>query len=255
MVREIDAAVEAAKAAGKILMDNFNKKHDIRMKSMHDFVTEADMQANSKILSILKKHFPDYKILSEETGSSGESELMWIVDPLDGTTNYSCKVPFFDVSISLAKGNDILLAITYAPFTNEMFSAEKGKGAFLNDIKIKISKINSVKNSLLIYCHGSDDKSIKRAISIFSNLKPLSRDINRPKSAQTELAFVAAGRFDAFISPGTNTWDIAGGALLVREAGGRVTDFSGQEWDIRKKDILASNGRVHDEILELIKGI
>jgi len=257
-MKETEVAIQAAKEAGKIIMENFGKVHSIKMKSKRDFVTETDIQAEKKILGILKKEFPDYSVLAEESGEHGEGEMKWIVDPLDGTTNYSIGNPFFNVSIGLAKktGNrwEIISGVVYSPVTGEVFSAEKGKGAFLNGEKISVSQESELSKLLLTFCHGNDESDIKRVCGFFQELKLKSRDFNRMRAGALELAFVAAGRIGAYISSGDMAWDSAAGSLLVREAGGRLTNFQGNEWGIGEKTLLATNGFVHEKIIEIIKG-
>jgi myo-inositol-1(or 4)-monophosphatase len=247
-------AIKAVKEAGRIAVAGFGKRHRITEKSAHDFMTEVDMRAERRMLSVLKPS--GHSVLGEETGKhTGESGCMWIVDPLDGTTNYSVRNPFFDVSVALVRGGDVVMGATYAPMTGDMFFAEKGKGFFLNGRRARVSGRSAIPKSLLVYCHGNSRKDIGRAIKVFSKLKPVARDVSRMRAGALELALVAAGKLEAYISPGSRPWDVAAGALFVREAGGKVTDFRGNRWDIGKHDILATNGRVHSGIANKIKSI
>jgi len=244
------------KEAGKILVDGFNRIHRIEMKSKHDFMTEMDTKSEKHILSTLRKDFPGYSVYSEEMGKEmKKSDYMWVVDPLDGTTNYSVRNPFFDVSIALLRGNEILLGVVYAPFTGEMFHAEKGKGAYLNGERIHVSKESDISKLLIVYCHNNDKRNVMRITEVFRRIKPLPIDFNRMRAGALEIAFVAAGRLGCYLTCGFHSYDVAAGTLLVREAGGRVTDFEGNEWDSEKKDFLATNGKIHEKILELLKGI
>lgn len=250
-----ELAMRAAEEAGKLLKDRFNKHHDVHLKAHREIVTEADLASEKLILGMIREKFPEHSILSEEAGRSGkDSEYMWVVDPLDGTTNYSIRNPFFNVSIGLVKSNEVVLAVTYAPMTKEMYVAEKGKGATLNGKPIRVSEEASVSNAMMAYCQGNRPEDVKRVVGIFSKIRPAVKDLNRMRSGALELAFVAAGRLAAYIANDTTPWDAAAGCLLIREAGGKVTDFKGSEWDVNTRDILASNGKIHDEILQLIKG-
>jgi myo-inositol-1(or 4)-monophosphatase len=254
---ETTTAILAAKEAGRILSDNFGRVKSW-MKSPKDIVTEADIKAEEVILEILGKEYPDHSIWSEEKGKSlTNSEYMWVVDPLDGTTNYSVKNPFFNVSIALAHRGEIVSGVVYSPITDELFHAEKGKGAFLNEEKIQVSKEAALENLLIVYCHGHSDTDIGRVTRLFPRLKPLFRDFSRMRSGALEHAFVAAGRLGAYISPGGKPMDSAAGILLVTEAGGKATDFEGKPWNVHldNSDVITSNGVIHEKLLDLVKGI
>ncbi len=226
------------------------------MKTGRDLITGMDFKSEKRILSILRKSFPHYSIYSEESGKKmKDSVYMWVVDPLDGTTNYSIKNPFFDVSIALMKRNEPVVGVVHAPATKEMFYAEKGRGAYLNGKRIRVSKEFDISKTLLTYCHNSDDRNVMRITEVFRRIKPLPIDFNKMRAGALEIAFVAAGRVGCYLTCGFHSYDVAAGTLLVREAGGRVTDFEGKEFNSESKDFLASNGRVHDRILELLKGI
>ncbi|NIO22567.1 MAG: inositol monophosphatase [Candidatus Aenigmarchaeota archaeon] len=256
MPKELDVAIKAAKEAGKILERGFHDIQTVRMKTGRDLITGMDFKSEKRILSILRKSFPHYSIYSEESGKKmKDSVYMWVVDPLDGTTNYSIKNPFFDVSIALMKRNEPVVGVVHAPATKEMFYAEKGRGAYLNGKRIRVSKEFDISKTLLTYCHNSDDRNVMRITEVFRRIKPLPIDFNKMRAGALEIAFVAAGRVGCYLTCGFHSYDVAAGTLLVREAGGRVTDFEGKEFNSESKDFLASNGRVHDRILELLKGI
>jgi myo-inositol-1(or 4)-monophosphatase len=256
MSRELDTAIRAAREAGRILVSGFNKIHRIEMKGKRDFLTEMDLKSEKRILSILGKHFPGYSMYSEERGKEiKESDFMWVVDPLDGTKNYSIQNPFFNVSIALLRKGEPIAGVVYAPFTDEMFCAESGEGSYLNGREIRVSDESDISRLLLAYCHNHDKRNTERLIEAFRRIKPLPLDFNRMRSGALELAFVAAGRLGCYLGCGFQLYDVAAGALLVREAGGKVTDFDGREFDSGSNDILASNGGIHDKILELLKGI
>jgi len=242
-------AIRAAKAGGEILRNYFQKAINARFKGPRDIVTDADLASEKTILSILRKEFPDYGILAEESGKTkGRSEYAWVIDPLDGTTNFSKSIPFFCVAIGLVNGEELQLSAVYMPVTDELFFAEKGKGAFLNGKQIHVSTASGISNSFLFYCHGKETKYRRSAGNTYARLNTKVLDIKRPGAAELELAYVACGRADAFFVIGTHPWDITGG-LLVEEAGGKVTELSGKQWGIYSNSILASNGKLHEALL------
>lgn len=245
------------KESGKILMEGFGKDLDICVKeNIHSIVTKTDTEAEKRIMSIIRKDFPEHRILAEESGRTGqESEYTWVIDPLDGTTNYSMSNPVFNTTVGVAKGDEMIMGGVYAPVTKELFFAERGKGSFLNGKRIRISEEGNLSRLVLLYCHGNDLESIKRSSAIYADLKLKSRDTKRMGSAALELSYVAAGRAGCFIAPGTSPWDAAAGSLLVREAGGKVTDFQGREFNLKSRDILASNGKVHQKLMDAINRI
>lgn len=250
-------AIEAAKKAGKALLGEYNhfNRSQVKLKSRHEILTKADLLAEKIIIKEIKKHFPGHQILSEEAGrEKTKSDYLWIIDPLDGTTNFSMHNPLWSISIALAYQNEIILGLVFAPGLNELYEGEKGQGARLNNKKIKVSKISQEK-IINAYCHGHTDKAIKKAIGYYTKQKLNSLDCRQLGSAALELAYVACGRIESIVIPGANSWDVAAGVLLVREAGGLVTDFSGRQWNLESKDIIASNGRVHKEILKVIEKI
>jgi len=247
-------AVQAAKKSGKMLLREYKNfdRNKIKFKSHYEIVTRADLMSEEIIISLIKDNFPHHAVLAEESGQSkNQSDYLWIIDPLDGTTNFSMHNPLWSISIGLVKNNEFLLGLVYAPFMDEMFVAEKDKGASLNGKKIKVSKNKSGK-ILNTFCHGTKEKDIKRAIRYYQKQKLEALDCRQMGSAAIELAFVATGRTESFLAPGARDWDVAAGVLLVWEAGGIVTDFKGEEWKIGSGDILASNGYVHREILRVI---
>ena len=251
--------IQATKQAGQMLMKKFTT-HDrahVRLKSKHGVVTPADLASEKIILGAIKKHFPDHKILAEEKGQLGnqDSEYQWIVDPLDGTTNFSMGNPLFSISIALAKNNQIILGVIYVPFLDELYVADQDKGATLNNKKINVSELNKISEALLTFCHGNDEPSIKRAINIHHHFKIAAKDIRQIGSAAIELAWVARGKTEAIIIPGAHSWDVAAGVLLVRQAGGIVTDMLGHEWNLNSQGIIASNKKISDKLITIVKNI
>lgn len=248
-------AILTAKKAGKLILNHFNKlgENDVTYKSSYELVTKFDFESEKLIISEIQKKFPNHAIISEEAGELPKnSDYTWIIDPLDGTTNFKIGSPFWAVSIGLVHQDKIILGVINAPAMNELYVVEKGKGAYLNSKKLHVSSQGDFANAINTYCHGSTLNDIKRAMKIYSNLKLHTRDCRQLGSAALELGFVAAGRTESINIPGAHQWDVAAGVLLVREAGGHVTNFIGKDWGLGSKDILATNGLVHDKLLEII---
>lgn len=247
-------AIEAVKAAGKESKGRYDKfnRNDSVFKSKHEILTQADLASEEIIIAKIKKNFPSHQILSEESGRlNNKSDYLWIIDPIDGTTNFSMHNPLWSISVGLSYRGEIIFGVVYAPILNEIFTAEKGKGAFLNGKKINVSKI-SKDRVLNTFCHGSREQDIKRAIKYYSYQKNNDFDCRQLGSAAIELSYVACGRIESIMIPGVNSWDVAAGVLLVREAGGRVTDFNNKKWTITSSDIVGSNGRVHKNIIKVL---
>ncbi|MCX6785658.1 MAG: inositol monophosphatase family protein [Candidatus Komeilibacteria bacterium] len=255
-LKEKVLAKQMALEVGKMLKFNFPKfdrSHGLKIKSKDQIQTWVDLAAEKIILAKIKKHFPSHKIFSEEAGSNHKSsDYYWIIDPLDGTTNYSMHLPAYGVSIGLAYKNEMVLGVTFMPELNELTVAEIGKGAFINNEKIHVSRQNALSKSLLTFCHGSMVHDIKRAIKLYSRFKIKGFDFRQIGCAVMEFNFVAAGRTEAIMLPGANLYDVAAGELIVKEAGGRVSDFKNKDWNIFSKDILASNGLIHNSVLKII---
>ncbi|MBU1039119.1 inositol monophosphatase [Patescibacteria group bacterium] len=252
-------AVKAAKQAGDYLVKEFNRGIiDWRLKQSHEIVTKADLAAEKIILTILKKQTPDFSVLSEESGlNKTKSDYLWVVDPLDGTTNFRVHNPLFSVSIALYYKKRPLIGVVYVPYLKELYVASKGQGVFLNNRRLEVSGTWDIKKSFLTYCHGSESKHVKQAVELYKYFKLNSIDMRQLGSAAVELAWVAGGRVESLVIPGCKPWDAAAGILLVKEAGGRVTDFNNKDWSIYGQggrilpniDLLATNGKVHKVIL------
>ncbi len=245
------------------IYDSYDRREAL-LKSKHEIVTKADFFSEKLIIKTIKRNFPEHRILSEEAGLSendkNKFEYLWIIDPIDGTTNFSMHNPIWCISVALTKYNkkkktyESVLGFIYAPVTDEFYFAEKEKGAFLNGKKIKVSRKKKDK-VLNTFCHGADEASIKKAVKYHAAQKLNGFDCRQMGSAALELAYVASGRIESLMIPGVKSWDVAAGALLVREAGGRVTDFDNKYWQTEKSDILASNGLVHNEILRVVRDL
>ena len=250
-----ECAIEIAREAGIFLKDKLNSAHTINYKGDINLVTEVDKISEEMITSKIKALFPDHDILAEEfTDINSGSDFRWIIDPLDGTTNYIHGFPFFCVSLALERLNTMIVGIVYDPILDEMFVAEKGKGAFLNEIEIHVSNTNSIIKSLLATGFPYDiQKDNDNNLNYFNEMILKAQAIRRAGSASLDLAYVAAGRFDGFWELKLNPWDIAAGWLLVEEAGGLVTDIGGRDYYLESSSILASNGRIHKEMIDVLK--
>ncbi|PKM91568.1 inositol monophosphatase [Candidatus Falkowbacteria bacterium HGW-Falkowbacteria-1] len=250
-------ALKAAELSAKKLINIYNnfERSSIKMKSSHEIITSADLLSEKIIISEIKKNFPKHHILSEETGDNNKkSDYLWIIDPIDGTTNFSMKNPLWAISIALAYKNEIILGVVFAPILKEVYVAQKNKGSFLNNKKIKVSKIKGEK-VLNTFCHGSKTENIKKAIKYYNKQKLNNFDCRQLGSASIELAYVACGRIESITIPGAHSWDVAAGALIVKEANGKVSDFKNKNWDLSSKDIIASNGLVHQQIIDTVKNL
>src|SRR6202158_5018421 len=229
----LEVAIEAARAGGSILLQEFARPVDISYKGEVDIVTQADRRSEEAVVTLLRTHFPKHAIVAEEGGGQEtESPFRWFVDPLDGTTNFAHGYPCFAVSIGLEEAGELIVGVVYQPVSGELFTAVKGEGAYLNQKKIHVSAIEKLATSLL--CTGFP--SIKRAqnpnIRYYWDFSLRSHGVRRDGSAAMDLAAVACGRFEGFWEFGLHSWDTSAGVLLVREAGGTVTSFGGQPYPV-----------------------
>ena len=248
-------AQKAAQEAGDVLAKRYNKfnRNNVKFKAKNEIVTKADLAAEKVIINMIKKNFPEHRILSEEAGKiNTNSDYLWIIDPLDGTTNFSMHNPLWSTCLALAYKNKIVLGIIYAPILNETFQAEKGKGAFLNKKRIRVSNYKDG-NVINAFCSSRETKDIEQATAYYKQQKLNQLDCRSLGSASIELAYVSCGRIESITIPGANSWDVAAGALIIREAGGRVTNFKDEAWNINSLDFIGSNGKVHKQILSIIK--
>lgn len=248
-------AIDAAKKAGLILKKNIGKAHSIEFKGAIDIVTEMDKKAEDLIIKTIKKEFPEHGILTEESSEQKTgSEYRWIIDPLDGTTNYSHGFPVFCVSIALERNGEIMLGVVYNPMLKELFTAEKGKGAYLNNKKIKVSNIKELTKSLLATGFPYDVRTSKRNnIANFANFAVKAQAIRRAGSAALDMCYVACGRFDGFWELKLKPWDTAAAMLIIKEAGGMVTDFNGGSFSFSSSETLASNGLIHADMISVLQ--
>jgi myo-inositol-1(or 4)-monophosphatase len=248
----LEAATEIAQEAGKILVEELSRPLDLHYKGDEvDLVTQADKRSEKTIVERLTKYFPDHAIAAEEgTGheSASASEFRWHVDPLDGTTNFAHGYPCFCVSLALAQHDSLLAAVVYNPISEELFAAARGQGATFNGNKIHASKIPTLSTSLLCTGFPTHKRTASPNLRYYGDFTMRSHGVRRDGSAALDLASVAAGRFEGFWEFGLKPWDTAAGVLLVEEAGGKVTDFSGQPYRLGGPVILATNGLIHDEM-------
>ena len=253
----VNIAVRAARAAGNIIvryMDRIDRL-TIATKRSNDFVSEVDQQAEAAIIEVLKQAYPDHGILAEESGLQHEdAEYQWIIDPLDGTTNYLHGFPQFAVSIALKHKARLQVAVIYDPLSQELFTAARGEGAQMNEKRIRVSGHKGLNGALLSTGFPYTDQGyLDTYLETMKALMTPAAGIRRPGSAALDLAWLAAGRTDGFWEFNLNAWDIAAGALIVREAGGIVTDFYGQDSYLESGDIIAASPKVFPEMLKIIE--
>lgn len=249
------AAKEAAKKAGNMLCNNIYSFREIHYKGAINLVTNFDDQSQKMIYSELSSRFPEHDFLAEEDLRAEKgSEFRWIVDPLDGTTNYAHGFPVFCVSIALEHEGTVILGVVYDPMRKEMFTALQNEGAFLNKKRIKVSDVDDLDKSLLATGFPYDIRSSKvNNIDNFNKFLTRAQAIRRCGSAALDLCYLACGRFDGFWELKLYPWDIAAGLLIVKEAGGQVSDFKGGSLDLSGKEILATNGLIHKQMIKVLQ--
>ncbi len=256
MADALGFAVATARAAGQVLCRYYGQDHAVRLKSTEiDLVTEADIASERLIVDAIRQEFPSHEIISEEGlgnvhALAADSPAVWLVDPLDGTVNYAHRYPLWGVSLALSEGGRILMAVTFDPLRDETFTAKQGKGAWCNGERIKVSDVAEMRQALV-----ATGFAYKRAtvadnnLAEFGAVMPRVQGIRRAGSAVLDLAHLACGRLDGYWEMHLQPWDWAAGWLLVEEAGGRVTDMHGEPWSLASKDLVASNGPLHTELL------
>ncbi|MCX7941082.1 MAG: inositol monophosphatase family protein [Elusimicrobiota bacterium] len=254
--------VQLVKKAGQVLLQYFNSQKEITVsfKSKNNPVTIADKKSEEIIKNTILKKFPADKIICEETCPTIDklqnNIRYWVIDPLDGTVNFTHKLPIFCISIGIIENNEIIEGIVYNPATEDLYYAKKGCGAFKNNKKILVSKIKNLYNSLLVtgfpyYTH----KNPKRVFKLFNKFATTAQAVRRLGSAALDLCMVAEGIFEGFWEENLQIWDVAAGSLIVKEAGGKVTDYYGKENYLFGKTIVASNGKVHKQMLKIINSL
>ncbi|HLX11358.1 MAG TPA: inositol monophosphatase family protein [Bacteroidota bacterium] len=254
----IEIAITAARTAGTFLKQNVGKIKQIEQKygQEKNLVTEIDKESERIIIEMIRKNFPDHAILAEEggLGSAVPSAYKWIIDPLDGTTNYTHGFPVFCVSIGIEHNGVMEHGVIYDPNFDELFTATRGKGAFVNGKPMRVSKVNTLSKSLLVTGFPYNiAENPDHAIEHFGNFLKKAQAVRRMGSAAIDLAYVACGRYEGFWEVALHPWDVAAGKLLVEEAGGKLTDFRGNDYSVYEKQLLATNGLVHEEMKGVLR--
>jgi len=252
----LNFAVQIAREAGSLLMDKFGRQITVSKKGDINLVTEADLASEALIVERIRSYYPKHTILAEESGVTevdGHTEWKWIIDPLDGTTNYAHGYPCFAVTIAAEHNGEIVVGVTYDPTRDEMFAAERGQGATLNSRKIRVSETEDLKDALLVTGFPYDFSQRPNFMHHFTQFILKGRGVRRDGSAALDLAYTACGRFDGFWEEGLNPWDMAAGILLIEEAGGVISDYQGAAFSIYTPPICASNGLIHEEMLAVLK--
>ena len=254
----LEKIIDISKEAGEIIKVGFGKQLTLEFKSTHtDFVTNIDKASELKIIKFINKEFPTHNILAEESGrSNGSSDYTWVIDPLDGTMNFAHGLPIFSVSIGVMKKDEIIAGVVYDVMNDEVYSAEKGSGAFKNGRKINVSDSHELQKSLLVtgFPYNIKDNP-KNAFEKFIAFLKEARGVRRLGSAAIDCCYLASGAFDGFWEVTLNSWDICAGHLLIEEAGGKVTNFIGNNIDYNKYDeieLLATNGKIHHEMMRVL---
>jgi len=249
----LETAVEIAREAGALLANYFERHVPYELKGEFDLVTEADRASERLVVERLRSHFPQHSIVAEEGGGhESSSEYRWYVDPLDGTTNFAHTFPMFNVTLALERAGEMIAGVIFDPLRQEIFSAEHGAGAYLNHRRIRVSACKRLEESLASTGFPSRKRHVSVNIHFYHQMAMASHGVRRTGSAALDLAYVACGRLDAFWEFGLKPWDMAAGALIVREAGGAVSDMHGAAHNVTSSpDLLADNGALHETMLAL----
>jgi myo-inositol-1(or 4)-monophosphatase len=252
----LESAQQIARESGGLLSGYFARRVAVELKGDYDVVTEADRASEKLIVQRLTELYPSHAIVAEEGGGhESASSYRWYVDPLDGTTNFAHGFPIFNVTLAVEREGEMIAGVVYDPIRDEMFAAEKGAGATLNGKKISVSTVSHLESSLVATGFPSRKRHLNVNIHYYHQLAMATHGVRRAGSAAIDLAWVASGRLEAFWEFGLNPWDLAAGRLLVSEAGGSVTDMKGHPHAIRGPHLLADNGLIHDEIVDLFAAI
>ncbi|MBL8219112.1 MAG: inositol monophosphatase [Bryobacterales bacterium] len=248
----LDSAVEIARESGALLSHFFERRVAFELKGDFDLVTEADRASERLVVERLRSWFPSHGIVAEEGGGhDGASEYRWYVDPLDGTTNFAHGYPVFNITLALEHAGQMICGVIYDPVRNEMFTAERGGGAYLNNRRISVSKTSTLADTLVATGFPSRKRHLNYNVHFYHQLAMGTHGVRRGGAAAIDLAYVACGRLDAFWEFTLNPWDMAAGLLLVEEAGGRTSDMRGDAVHLHAPHVVADNGHVHDELIGL----
>lgn len=253
----LNFAIETAREAGGILLEKFGRRINVAKKGDINLVTEADLASEKLIIERVRSHYPKHAILAEESGEAliagGDNVWKWIIDPLDGTTNYAHGYPCFCVTLALEHNGEIVVGVTFDPTRNELFAAEKGGGATLNNKPMRVSETEQLSEALLVTGFPYDTRERENFARHFTDFTLKSRGIRRDGSAAIDMAYVACGRFDGFWEEGLHAWDVAAGVLLIEESGGKISYYDDSKFSIYQPPICASNNLIHAEMLEVLK--
>lgn len=248
-----EIAIQAVKEAGEILIENFGKIKKVAIKNRGELVTNVDVESERRIIGLIKKNYPQHNILAEESNQpqQGNSDYRWIIDPLDGTLNYVRGIDTFGVSIALEYKKEVILGVIYIPLSKQLYFAQKGEGSYLNGERIKVSR-TGLKEAYIVY-----DSSIRldRKKVMLNNLDKLTEQTFTLRvlgSSARSLSYLAQGKVELVIDYYDKPWDFSGGALIVEEAGGRVTDMNGERWSPWSRGYIASNGIIHEKVLKIM---
>ena len=248
----LESSVEIAREAGALLAKYFERRVAFELKGEHDLVTEADRASEQMVVERLRAHFPSHSIVAEEGGGhKGSSEFCWYVDPLDGTTNFAHGFPMYNVTLGLEQAGEMIAGVVFDPEHNEIFTAERGSGAYLNNRRIRVSKVSKLESTLVATGFPSRKRHENVNVHFYYQLAMVTHGVRRAGSAALDLAYVASGRLDGFWEFGLNPWDMAAGILLIQEAGGKCSDMKGGPVTLRGPHLLADNGLVHEQMLSL----
>jgi len=252
----LNIAVRAARRAGDIMIRQLNQLESLTVteKSRNDFVSRVDEMAEAAIIEVVRDHYPDHAILAEESGAAGDNEYRWIIDPLDGTTNYLHGNPVFSVSIAVMHRRELQHAVVYDPLRQEIFTASRGDGAQLDGRRIRVSKQGTLRGSLIGtgFPYRMSEANMDVYLKMLRAVMLETAGVRRPGSAALDLCYVAAGRVDGFWELGLKIWDIAAGALIIREAGGRISDLVGADTYLESGNVIAGTPKVYSALSKLI---
>jgi myo-inositol-1(or 4)-monophosphatase len=252
----LEVAAEIAREAGALLAQLFERHIGYELKGDYDLVTEADRSSERLVIERLRSHFPTHSIVAEEGGGhTGSADYCWYVDPLDGTTNFAHGFPMYNVTMGLEHAGQMVAGVIFDPERNEMFSSERGSGAYLNNRRIRVSKASCIEDALVATGFPSKKRHLDVNVHFYYQLAMITHGVRRAGSAALDLAYVASGRLDGFWEFGLNPWDMAAGMLLVEEAGGKCSDMRGEPARLRGPHLLADNGAIHAGMLEIFSEV
>ena len=251
--RAFDIATQAVQEAGDIIIARFQREMRTSYKDRTHIVTDVDLVAEKVMMALLREEFPSFGIITEESeNTAGDSPFAWIIDPLDGTRNYAYGIPHFCISLALAQGEEVLLGIIYDPLREEFFRAEKGRGAFRNDVPVSVSKKETVQGSLIGFDMGYDAEKGQEMLEVASALWPGVQSVRVMGSAALGLAYAACARLDIYLHLSLSPWDLAAGILLVEEAGGAISELDGQPVSIQSKSVIATSKAIHEDFMRRV---